>query len=268
MTGRSLVVFQPHCIRGQRLSLQSSAVHCDAADEVFVLDVYGAREQPLAGISGASIAEHVSVPVRYLPDFSAVAQQVAAAAGPGDVIVTMGAGDVTLLGPEIVTALRVRANRTAPGHPGVCDERTQGRPTDRPGGRLGRLRRRRRCRRRRRFRRCSPRQRSHRTAGSARRSNPSRPEFEGPRRRARRNAASAAPRRIVPARSRKPAARPKQGVRPGRRAAQPVARSIVRGLKLFLVDGGDGRVGVGLGLVLYFTPRCLRATSWSPGPAW
>jgi UDP-N-acetylmuramate--alanine ligase len=76
---------------------------------VFVLDVYGAREQPLPGVSGASVAGNVSVPVRYLPDFSAVAEEVAAAAGPGDVIVTMGAGDVTLLGPEIVTALRVRA---------------------------------------------------------------------------------------------------------------------------------------------------------------
>ena len=84
-----------------------------------MLDVYGAREQPLAGVSGASVAEHVSVPVRYMPDFSAVAEEVAAAAGPGDVIVTMGAGDVTLLGPEIVTALRVRANRSAPGRPGV-----------------------------------------------------------------------------------------------------------------------------------------------------
>jgi UDP-N-acetylmuramate--alanine ligase len=59
------------------------------------------------------------VPVHYLPNFSAVAQQVAAATGPGDVVVTMGAGDVTLLGPEIVTALRLRANRSAPGRPGV-----------------------------------------------------------------------------------------------------------------------------------------------------
>jgi len=57
--------------------------------------------------------------VRYLPNFSAVAEDVAAAAAHGDVIVTMGAGDVTLLGPEIVTALRVLANRSAPGHPGV-----------------------------------------------------------------------------------------------------------------------------------------------------
>jgi UDP-N-acetylmuramate--alanine ligase len=117
--GRSLVVFQPHLYSRTKAFAAEFGRALDAADEVFVLDVYGAREQPLVGISGASVAEHVSVPVRYLPDFSAVAQQVAAAAGPGDVIVTMGAGDVTLLGPEIVTALRVRANRTAPGHPGV-----------------------------------------------------------------------------------------------------------------------------------------------------
>jgi len=117
--GRSLVVFQPHLYSRTKAFAAEFGRALDAADEVFVLDVYGAREQPLAGISGASVAKHVSVPVRYLPDFSAVAQQVAAAAGPGDVIVTMGAGDVTLLGPEIVTALRVRANRTAPGHPGV-----------------------------------------------------------------------------------------------------------------------------------------------------
>lgn len=116
--GRSLVVFQPHLYSRTKAFAEEFGHALDGADEVFVLDVYGAREQPLAGISGASVAEHVSVPVHYLPDLSVVAQEVAAAAGPGDVIVTMGAGDVTLLGPEIVTALRVRANRSAPGRGG------------------------------------------------------------------------------------------------------------------------------------------------------
>jgi UDP-N-acetylmuramate--alanine ligase len=117
--GRSLVVFQPHLYSRTKAFAAEFGRSLDAADEVFVLDVYGAREQPLAGVSGATVAEHVSVPARYLPDFSAAAEQVAAAAGPGDIIVTMGAGDVTLLGPEIVTALRVRANRSAPGRPGI-----------------------------------------------------------------------------------------------------------------------------------------------------
>ena len=119
-SGRSLVVFQPHLYSRTKAFAVEFGRALDAADEVFVLDVYGAREKPLAGISGASVAEHVSpAKVHYIPDFSAVAEEVAAAAGPGDVIVTMGAGDVTLLGPEIVTALRARANRSAPGRPGV-----------------------------------------------------------------------------------------------------------------------------------------------------
>ncbi|KKB98323.1 UDP-N-acetylmuramate--L-alanine ligase, partial [Mycobacterium nebraskense] len=95
--GRSLVVFQPHLYSRTKEFAAEFGRALDAADEVFVLDVYGAREQPLAGVSGASVAEHVSVRVRYLPNLSAVAAEVAAAAGPGDVIVTMGAGDVTLL---------------------------------------------------------------------------------------------------------------------------------------------------------------------------
>ncbi|RUP03300.1 MAG: UDP-N-acetylmuramate--L-alanine ligase [Mycobacterium sp.] len=114
-SGRSLVVFQPHLYSRTKAFAQEFGHALDGADQVFVLDVYGAREQPLAGISGATVAEHVSAPVRYLPDFSAVAEELAGAAEPGDVIVTMGAGDVTLLGPEIVTALRMRANRGAPG---------------------------------------------------------------------------------------------------------------------------------------------------------
>jgi len=118
-SGRSIVVFQPHLYSRTKAFAAEFGRALDAADEVFVLDVYGAREQPLAGVSGASVAEHISAPVHYIPDISAVAEEVAGAAGPGDVIVTMGAGDVTMLGPEIVTALRVRANRSAPGGPGA-----------------------------------------------------------------------------------------------------------------------------------------------------
>jgi UDP-N-acetylmuramate--alanine ligase len=113
--GRSLVVFQPHLYSRTQAFAAEFGAALDGADQVFVLDVYGAREQPIAGVSGASVAEHVSVPVHYLRDLSAVAEAVAAAAEPGDVVVTMGAGDVTMLAPEIVTALRVRANRSAPG---------------------------------------------------------------------------------------------------------------------------------------------------------
>ena len=113
---RSIVVFQPHLYSRTKTFAREFAEALEAADEVFVLDVYAAREQPLAGVSGATIAGHVGVPVHYIPDFSAVAGQVAAVVRPGDVVVTMGAGDVTLLGSEIITALHAR-----PGHGGSND---------------------------------------------------------------------------------------------------------------------------------------------------
>lgn len=116
--GRAIVVFQPHLYsRTQTFAAQFGAA-LDIADLVFVLDVYAAREQPIAGVSGATIAEAVSAQVTYVPDFSAAAARVAGVAEPGDVIVTMGAGDVTMLGPEILESLRVKANRSAPGRSG------------------------------------------------------------------------------------------------------------------------------------------------------
>ena len=111
--GRAIVVFQPHLYTRTQTFAREFGAALSAADEVFVLDVYAAREQPIAGVSGRSIAECVTVPVHYVPDFSAVADRVAAVAAPADVVVTMGAGDVTLLAREILDALDARADRTA-----------------------------------------------------------------------------------------------------------------------------------------------------------
>lgn len=110
--GRCVAVFQPHLYSRTQTFAREFGQALSLADEVFVLDVYAAREQPIAGISGASVAEHVSVPSRYVPDFSAVADLVAGSARSGDVIVTMGAGDVTLLGKEILAAVQSRAGST------------------------------------------------------------------------------------------------------------------------------------------------------------
>jgi UDP-N-acetylmuramate--alanine ligase len=109
---RSIVVFQPHLYTRTQTFAREFGQALGGADVVFVLDVYAAREQPIAGVSGASVAEHVEVPVHYMPNFSAVAEKVAATARPGDVIVTMGAGDVTMLGQEILAALQARAAGT------------------------------------------------------------------------------------------------------------------------------------------------------------
>ena len=112
--GRSVVVFQPHLYSRTETFAREFGQALSLADEVFVLDVYAAREQPIAGVSGASVAEHVTVPVRYVPNFSAVADLVASSARPGDVVVTMGAGDVTLLGREILAAVQARFVVTGP----------------------------------------------------------------------------------------------------------------------------------------------------------
>jgi UDP-N-acetylmuramate--alanine ligase len=117
--GRAIAVFQPHLYSRTELFAREFGQALGDADLVFVLDVYGARERPMAGVSGALVAEHVDVPVQYLPDFSAVADRVAGVAAPGDVVITMGAGDVTMLGPEILNSLQVKANRSAPGRSGV-----------------------------------------------------------------------------------------------------------------------------------------------------
>lgn len=112
---RSIVVFQPHLYSRTKAFAREFGGALDCADVVFVLDVYAAREQPLTGVSGASVAEHVSAPVHYVADFSTVAGRVAAVVNAGDVVVTMGAGDVTMLGPEIIAAVRERARRAMPG---------------------------------------------------------------------------------------------------------------------------------------------------------
>ncbi|MFD1813035.1 UDP-N-acetylmuramate--L-alanine ligase [Rhodococcus gannanensis] len=103
--GRVLVVFQPHLYSRTSVFATEFGEALDLADEVVVLDVYGAREKPLPGVSGALVAHAVSKPVHYQPDLSMAPRQVAALARAGDVIITMGAGDVTMLGKEILGAL-------------------------------------------------------------------------------------------------------------------------------------------------------------------
>lgn len=113
--GRVVVAFQPHLYSRTATFAREFGTSLSVADQVIVLDVYGAREQPMPGVSGATVAEHVTAPVVYVPDFSAVAAHVASVARPGDVVLTMGAGDVTMLGGEILDELRLKDNRGIPG---------------------------------------------------------------------------------------------------------------------------------------------------------
>lgn len=116
---RVIVVFQPHLYSRTEMFATEFGAALDLADEVVVLDVYGAREEPIPGVSGALVARSVTKPVHYQPDLSAVPRQVAALSRPGDVVITMGAGDVTMLGRQILDALHSKPSRFRPAGTGT-----------------------------------------------------------------------------------------------------------------------------------------------------
>ncbi|MDN3350978.1 UDP-N-acetylmuramate--L-alanine ligase [Actinomadura sp. DC4] len=104
--GRIVAVFQPHLFSRTQFFAAEFGAALGLADEVVVLDVFPAREDPIPGVTGELVAK--AVPhgrVVYEADGNAVAGRVAAMAAPGDVIITMGAGDVTRLGPKILGLL-------------------------------------------------------------------------------------------------------------------------------------------------------------------
>ena len=109
-SGRLLVVFQPHLYSRTRDFAAELGSGLSPADVVVVMDVYAAREDPLPGVSGALVADAVSsarpaAEVHYVPSWSDVAGQVVALARPGDLVLTVGAGDVTMVGPEVLRLL-------------------------------------------------------------------------------------------------------------------------------------------------------------------
>ncbi|MBN6041552.1 UDP-N-acetylmuramate--L-alanine ligase [Amycolatopsis sp. 195334CR] len=112
--GRVIVLFQPHLYSRTKAFATEFAEALSLADEVVLLDVFGAREEPEPGVSGALIAEQVSTAsssVHYEPAFDQVVTLAADLAKPGDLVVTMGAGDVTQLGPEILAELDRRSEQ-------------------------------------------------------------------------------------------------------------------------------------------------------------
>jgi UDP-N-acetylmuramate--alanine ligase len=108
--GRLIAIFQPHLFSRTRIFAADFGAALGLADEVLVLDVYAAREDPEPGVTGKLVSD--AVPgggALFVPDRAAVPAVVAGLAKPGDLVLTMGAGDVTALGPQIVGVLRERA---------------------------------------------------------------------------------------------------------------------------------------------------------------
>jgi UDP-N-acetylmuramate--alanine ligase len=121
--GRVVVVFQPHLFSRTRIFAADLGAALGRADEAVVLDIYAAREDPEPGVTGQLVAD--AVPGgrgHFCPGpLAAVPAVIADLAKPGDLVLTMGAGDVTTLGPVIVAALQARGGR--PGAPAAGETR-------------------------------------------------------------------------------------------------------------------------------------------------
>jgi UDP-N-acetylmuramate--alanine ligase len=106
---RLRVVFQPHTYSRTQALLSDFATAFDDADEVILLDIYAAREQPLPGISGQRLFEAMSKQhdnICYFAEQESALQYLQRSVKPGDVILTMGAGDVVRLGERLLSQLK------------------------------------------------------------------------------------------------------------------------------------------------------------------
>jgi len=112
---RVLAVFQPHLYTRTQALYREFGEALSAADEVFLLPVYGAREDPLPGVDSSLIAaalRHLGHSAVHLLDAEVPpAEPVHARCRSGDTVLTLGAGDVTDVAGELVEALTRRALR-------------------------------------------------------------------------------------------------------------------------------------------------------------
>jgi UDP-N-acetylmuramate--alanine ligase len=105
--GRLLVIFQPHRYSRTQAFMSEFASALSLADDVTLLEVYAASEKPIPGVSSEAIAQSMTNG-KYVPNFVDATDAMIEMAKPGDVIMTLGAGDVSSLGPIIVDGLTKR----------------------------------------------------------------------------------------------------------------------------------------------------------------
>ncbi len=111
------VIFQPHRYTRTHILMDDFGTAFDAADSVFVLDIYAASEPPIPGVTGEALARRIREisgrEVCYVSSFDDAISAVLTIAQPGDMILTLGAGSVSQIGPQIVEALQARTSRAA-----------------------------------------------------------------------------------------------------------------------------------------------------------
>lgn len=105
---RVVAVFQPHLYSRTSRHAEAFGTALSRADLVFVTDVFAAREDPVPGVTGALVAEAVArsgTETRYVEHRGELARRVAAELVDGDLCLSLGAGDITILADEVVEAL-------------------------------------------------------------------------------------------------------------------------------------------------------------------
>lgn len=110
---RLLVLFQPHRYTRTRDLMDEFASSFGSADKLFLMDIYAAGEQPIEGISSEGLLQDIRSAgfgdVRYIPDRRKMADTILSELKPGDVLITLGAGDVYKMGEEILKELSMVA---------------------------------------------------------------------------------------------------------------------------------------------------------------
>ena len=106
------VVFQPHRYTRTRDLMDEFVAAFEDADSLYILDIYAASESPIEGVTADALTRRLQKNGRqaqYLPNFNDAAGIVAGDARPGDLILTLGAGNVSQLGPMVLEALSQRS---------------------------------------------------------------------------------------------------------------------------------------------------------------
>jgi len=116
--GRVIAVFQPHLFSRTRYLQREFGRALTLADEAIVTEIFPAREEPEPGVSGklivdAYLAERPGGPISFLPRLSDVVARLAPRVRPGDLVLTLGAGDVVHAGEQLLATLATQGEAPA-----------------------------------------------------------------------------------------------------------------------------------------------------------
>jgi UDP-N-acetylmuramate--alanine ligase len=108
--GRVIAVFQPHRYTRTSLLLSHFGTAFDACERVYLTDIYAAGEEPIKGVSSRNVADEIKkngqTDVIYEPDQDSLLCSLPSVLKPGDIVVTLGAGDISGFGRKLLDRLR------------------------------------------------------------------------------------------------------------------------------------------------------------------